>query len=90
LRRYADEIVKIDPDSGNIVRRFDLSELYPKSKRIPEADCLNGIAFNTSSNTFLVTGKNWPLYYEIELPGVTEDQSQYALRQAKRSIENEL
>jgi glutamine cyclotransferase len=88
--RYADEIIKIDPDSGNIVRRFDLTELYPKNNRIAEADCLNGIAFNSSSNTFLVTGKNWPMYYEIELPGVNEDQIEYAQKQAKSSVDREL
>lgn len=65
---HEDYIVEIDPASGEVTARIDLRELLPYSKRPsnPEA-VLNGIAFNTDTNRFIVTGKYWPFLYEIEL-----------------------
>ncbi len=65
--RYQDEIIKIDPSDGSIVKRYDLTNLYPKDKRIQEADCLNGIAYNSTSREFILTGKKWPFYYAVLL-----------------------
>ena len=62
---YQDVIVKIDPASGLVVERIDLKSLY--MARAPLADCLNGIAFNASSNTLILTGKLWPKYFQITL-----------------------
>jgi glutamine cyclotransferase len=63
---YQDVIVKIDPASGQVVERIDLKTLYPMP-RAPTADCLNGIAYNSSSNTLILTGKLWPKYYFVQL-----------------------
>jgi len=62
---YQDVIVKIDPSSGRVVERIDLKNLYPINTRSVGADCLNGIAFNQSSNTFVLTGKLWPKYFHV-------------------------
>jgi hypothetical protein len=43
--------------------------LYPKAGRDRKADCLNGIAFNASADTFLLTGKLWPKYFSVKLTG---------------------
>jgi glutamine cyclotransferase len=64
---YRDIIVQIDAATGEVVRKFDMSALYPHRQRAPGADCLNGIAFNSQDGTFLVTGKKWPLYYTVRL-----------------------
>jgi glutamine cyclotransferase len=64
---YQDTIVKIDPASGRVVQRYDLSGLYPRSQRSRTADCLNGIAYDARDGTFLVTGKLWPYYYKVDL-----------------------
>ncbi len=64
---YKDVIIKIDPTSGHVVQRYDLALLYPKSKRSAKADCLNGIAYNASDGSFLLTGKLWPKYYKVQL-----------------------
>lgn len=64
---YKDILLKIDAATGLVVQKVDLSTLYPKSSRIPTADCLNGIAHDAASNTLLLTGKLWPHYYRINL-----------------------
>ena len=63
---YEDVIHQIDLETGQVVSTFDMANLYPKRQRIPEADCLNGIAFNASDNTFILTGKLWPQYHVVQ------------------------
>lgn len=64
---YKDILLKIDAATGLVVQKVDLSTLYPKNKRIPTADCLNGIAHDAASNTLILTGKLWPHYYRLNL-----------------------
>lgn len=61
-------IVQIDKETGRVVEEFDLSSLVADSGAppLPEA-VLNGIAFDPTTNTFLVTGKLWPKLYHIRL-----------------------
>jgi glutaminyl-peptide cyclotransferase len=60
-------ILKIDPASGKVVGRLDLSSLVGEiSQRSPGHDYLNGIAYNPASKTVFVTGKRWPSLYEIK------------------------
>ena len=64
---YKDYILKIEPATGNVLEVYDLRKLYPPRKRIPSADCLNGIAYNKSDGSVLLTGKQWPKYYVVQL-----------------------
>lgn len=62
-------IVKIDPASGNVVARLDLSSLVNEVRQMyPAALEMNGIAYNPESGTVFVTGKMWPVVYEITFP----------------------
>ena len=62
-------IVKIDPSSGKVVGKLDLSTLVQEAKsRYPNAEVLNGIAFDSANNKIYVTGKFWPNIYEIFFP----------------------
>ncbi len=63
-------ILKIDPASGNVVGKIDLTGIldkagihYDKEK----IDVLNGIAYLANTGNFLITGKKWPVYVEISL-----------------------
>ena len=61
-------ILKIDPKSGNVVGRLDLSSIANEIKRMyPNTDVLNGIAYDKNSKALLVTGKLWPKSYLIRL-----------------------
>ena len=64
---YQDIILKIDPSDGKVIHKYDLAMMYPKWTRKPGVDCLNGIAYNSSDDTFLFTGKLWPRYYKARL-----------------------
>lgn len=62
-------IVKIDPKTGDVVGKIDLSSLLYESKiKFPNALETNGIAYDSISGKVLVTGKLWPTIYEIKFP----------------------
>lgn len=63
----SDNIVIIDPVSGKVTAKIDLSGLLKKSERNKETDVLNGIAYDQKGKRLFVTGKNWPNLYEIKL-----------------------
>ena len=61
-------ILKIDPENGRVVGRLDLSGVREKVHVMHSGiNELNGIAYDKNSKAFLVTGKNWPLYYLIRI-----------------------
>jgi glutamine cyclotransferase len=60
-------ILKIDPATGNVVAKMDLSALIKQEKLTnPNAEHLNGIAYNPQTNKVYVTGKNWSKIYEVQ------------------------
>lgn len=63
---YDDRIVRIDPGTGDVVGWVHADTVYPASERHPE-DVLNGIAYDSDTGRLVITGKNWPHLYEIEL-----------------------
>jgi len=59
-------IVKIDPISGKVVGKIDLSSLtYEARNKNPGADVLNGIAYDSTNDKIYVTGKMWTNIYQI-------------------------
>jgi glutamine cyclotransferase len=68
---HTDRIAVIDPASGAVEAWLDLSALrrgFVKPAGWNEAeDVLNGIAFDPGSGHFFVTGKRWPVLFEIRL-----------------------
>jgi len=61
-----DTIVVIDPKTGAVLQKIDLSSLYPQDKRIKSADVLNGIAYDAAGKRIFITGKKWPNLYQVE------------------------
>ena len=62
-----DAIVEIDPETGIILGYIDLPELRSKLHNNPEAEALNGIAYNASTGNLYVTGKEWNRLFEITI-----------------------
>ena len=60
-----DEIVRIDPHTGAVVERIDASGLLTPEEELT-ADVLNGIAYDPTRRTFLLTGKWWPKLFEVQ------------------------
>jgi glutamine cyclotransferase len=62
-----DYIVRIDPKTGIVLGWIDLSGILPEDSMSSSTDVLNGIAYEPVSNRLFVTGKNWPIVFEIRL-----------------------
>lgn len=61
-------IFKIDPASGKVMGRLDLSSLGEEVAKFHGSfDVLNGIAYEKKSKLFLVTGKLWPVLFALRL-----------------------
>ncbi|RYZ31144.1 MAG: glutaminyl-peptide cyclotransferase [Chitinophagaceae bacterium] len=61
-------ILKINPANGEVVAKMDLSSIVNKEKsQNPNAEVLNGIAYNPETKKFYITGKNWSKIYELQL-----------------------
>eukprot|EP01121_Diplochlamys_sp_Union-15-3_P003709 TRINITY_DN1364_c0_g1_i3.p2 TRINITY_DN1364_c0_g1~~TRINITY_DN1364_c0_g1_i3.p2 ORF type:complete len:110 (+),score=21.26 TRINITY_DN1364_c0_g1_i3:434-763(+) len=58
---FSNEIAVINPNTGRVVGFIDLSSL-----KQPEG-VLNGIAYNSVTDTIYVTGKNWSKLFEIKV-----------------------
>ncbi|MBL0273520.1 MAG: glutaminyl-peptide cyclotransferase [Chitinophagaceae bacterium] len=60
-------IFKIDPATGQIVAKADLTNIWERIKAIDhDADVPNGIAYDTATKKIYITGKLWPELYEIQ------------------------
>ena len=69
-----DFIFRIDKFTGDISAVIDASSLLTAAERaaLGAGSVLNGIAYNSESQTFFITGKRWPKLFEvrfIEAPG---------------------
>jgi glutaminyl-peptide cyclotransferase len=60
-------IVLIDLETGTVIKTLDLSAIYPDNIPKDMDHVLNGIAYDRNSKTFYVTGKEWPVMYEISI-----------------------
>lgn len=63
---YQDDLVRIDPASGEVLGYLDLSSLWPQERVRRSEQVLNGIAYDPDAGRLLVTGKRWPWLFEIE------------------------
>lgn len=60
-----DNIVKIDPASGQVVATIDIKGIRENNGVAPTGDWLNGIAYDPQKKTFLITGKHWTKTFEV-------------------------
>jgi glutaminyl-peptide cyclotransferase len=64
-----DLIVRIDLASGHATHRVDAVNLLSPLERSNPDQVLNGIAYDASDKTFLVTGKLWPKLFRVKFVG---------------------
>jgi len=62
-----DSIVIISPRTGEVTGWVDLSDLRKQFPKDTKAEELNGIAWDREKKRLFVTGKNWPMLFEVEL-----------------------
>jgi glutamine cyclotransferase len=68
-----DRIARIDPLSGKVLGYVELNNLLPREARSQETDVLNGIAWDADNRRLFVTGKYWPLVFEITVSPVSHN-----------------
>jgi glutamine cyclotransferase len=61
-----DAIAVVNPATGAVEGILDFSALR-KSIQFPQAEVLNGIAYNPKTKTIFVTGKQWEKMFEIRV-----------------------
>jgi glutamine cyclotransferase len=61
------DIIVIDPKTGAVLQKIDMTNLYPQNIRAAYADVLNGIAWDPQGKRLFVTGKKWPKLYQIKI-----------------------
>lgn len=62
-------IVVIEPSNGKVTGIIELEALIPEGLEKEMNKVLNGIAYDKETEHLFVTGKYWPLLYEIEIEG---------------------
>jgi glutamine cyclotransferase len=59
-------ILVIDPKTGAVLQKADMTSLYPEANRNPGADVLNGIAYDKVTKRIFVTGKKWNKLFQVK------------------------
>ncbi|MBT8396805.1 MAG: glutaminyl-peptide cyclotransferase [Gemmatimonadetes bacterium] len=63
-----DRVVRIDKATGHVVGELDGFRLSMGARRAPNPEAvMNGIAFDPGRDVFFLTGKLWPVLYEVRL-----------------------
>lgn len=60
-----DRITRIDPATGHVTGWIDLAELHKRAGTFGPDQVANGIAWDAKLRRLYVTGKEWPLLFEI-------------------------
>lgn len=60
-------IYMIQPKTGKVVRIIDCANLTAQNGSSSDQDVLNGIAYNSDTGTFFLTGKNWRYIFEVKM-----------------------
>ena len=62
-----DTILRIDPASGQVLTVIDASALRLESTKANINNVLNGIAWDPTTKSLYLTGKNWPALYKVKI-----------------------
>ena len=63
-----DRIARIDPADGHVIGFIDLSALHRRAGAFGQDQVANGIAWDKAHRRLYVTGKEWPVMFEIVPP----------------------
>jgi len=63
-------IARIDPATGNVKGWIDVGKLAAQVGAADRDAVANGIAYDKTRDRLFVTGKDWPLLFEVRVPGL--------------------
>jgi glutaminyl-peptide cyclotransferase len=64
---HSDRIARLSPKDGHVIAWIDLARLLPADKMVDAESVLNGIAYDAQRDRIFVTGKQWPMIFEIKI-----------------------
>lgn len=62
----------IDPATGDITGLVDMTDLRMRAAQTQAVDVVNGIAYDAATDRLFVTGKLWPILYQVTLARRTD------------------
>ncbi len=62
-----DKIARISPRDGHVIEWIDLAGILPAGQKIKADSLPNGIAYDAQHDRLFVTGKQWPVMFEIKV-----------------------
>lgn len=63
-------LVAINPADGRVVAQWDLAPLVPEQRNYRKESVANGVAYDSGTGHVWLTGKGWPVLYEVRLQGL--------------------
>ena len=60
------QIARIDPHTGAVQSWIDVTSILPSGADADSVDVANGIAYDSAADRIFVTGKRWPVLFEIK------------------------
>ena len=64
---HSDRIARISPQDGHVIAWIDCTGLLPANQKIDAESVLNGIAYDAAKDRLFITGKQWPIIFEIKV-----------------------
>jgi len=64
---HSERIARISPKDGHVIAWVDLMGILPESEKVDSESVLNGIAYDAVHDRIFVTGKQWPVAFEIKV-----------------------
>ena len=64
---HSDRIARISPHNGRVIAWIDLAGILPANQKIDSESVLNGIAYDAKHDRLFVTGKQWPVVFQIKV-----------------------
>lgn len=64
-------IARIDPKTGAVKAWIDVSNLAARVATTDPDAVPNGIAYDKAQDRLFLTGKNWPMLFEVRIPGLS-------------------
>lgn len=63
-----DRVARIDPKNGHVIGWIDLAALHAQAGVFGADQVANGIAWDAKGRRLFVTGKEWPILFQIKPP----------------------
>jgi glutamine cyclotransferase len=67
----SDVILEIEPDTGDVLAVIDCAELRAEHGGNEQDQPLNGIAYDSGTGVFYLTGKHWAKIYRVKFTAET-------------------